>query len=417
MRINTEGATMYENGDVVMLVTTRPGSWSSDGAMDQYLGNVVTLTNVQYSSSDEMTSLPRGYFSFSENRDWTFRTNEILCMATPELIEEHRQRREKELAELKEKFKTFVLDDQGVYAIAKDIFGEEHVDVNKLSPTEFNLVILFPEINITNSRNHKHVIKDLYVKINIEITAQNLNTGNRLSNIVLSGRRGKLSEEEYHSTYGHSHFSGRGIERWSDFCLGTSDFAMILQTMRFSLTAEDWSLLFLSLENYVSWESMEGGPYKNMSSVSLRQQTYNSSDFRSHALELIKTLPNACFTLNDGKIILNTDHPALMEHYTSKSRIRSFRSDSNNSFASSQTRFNSFVSAECTPFVFKDQTITPVLYGKDRISAAVEQTNIDQDVIDFYNGTINKELKSYNIRYEYNKISTNSTIFREASPF
>lgn len=417
MRINSQGGTMYENGDVVMLATTRPEGWSTSGDMDRYLGNVVTLTNVQYAPSDELTSRPRGYFSFSGSAEWTFRTNEIQCMGTPELIEEHRQKREKELAELKEKFKTFVLDDQGVYAIAKDIFGEEYVDVNKLSPTEFNLIVLFPEINITNSRNHKHVIKDLYVKINVDITSHNVNVGDRLSTIVLSGRRGKLSEEEYQSTYGHSHFSGRGIERWSDFCLGSSDFAMILQTMKFSLTAEDWSLLFLSLENYLSWESLEGGPYKNMSSVSLRQQTYNSSDFKSHALELIKTLPNTCFTLNDGKIVFNTDHPALLEHYTTNSRIKSFRSDSNNSFASTQTRFNSFVSGECIPFAFKGQLVTPVLYGKDRATAATEQTNIDQDVIDFYNRTINKELKHYNLRYEYNKISNSSTIFREASPF
>lgn len=417
MRINSQGAKMYENGDVVMLATQRPQNWSSNGTMDRYLGNVVTLTHVTYRWNDETSTQPIGYFNFSGSEEWSFKTDEISCLATPEVMEEHRQKRERELAELKERFKTFVFDAEGVYAIAKDIFGEEYVDVNKQSITQFDLIVLFPEINITNSRNHKHVMKDVYVKINIDITSHNVNTGDRLSNIVLSGRRGKLSEEEYHSAYGHSHFSGRGIERWSDFCLGSSDFAMILQTMKFSLTAEDWSLLFLSLENYLSWESLEGGPYKNISSVSLRQQTYNSSDFKSHALELIKTLPNTCLTLNDGKIVFNTDHPALLEHYTTNSRIKSFRSDSNNSFASAQTRFNSFVSAECVPFAFKGQLVIPVLYGKDRATTATEQINIDQDVIDFYNRTINKELKYYNIRYDYNKISTSSAILREASPF
>lgn len=416
MRINNQGTTIYEEGDVVMLATERPGNWENNGDMDRYLSNVVTLTNVHYSHSNEHLSSLNGYFTFSGSENWSFRINDILCMATPELIEEHRLKKERELAEFKEKFKTFVLTSDEVCTIAKDIFGEEYVDVKTLSPTEFQLIILFPEVNITNSKAYKHVMKDLYVKINIDISIHNVTNGNRLSNIGLSGRRGKLSEEEYHSDYGHSHFSGRGIERWSDFCLGSSDFAMIIQTMRFSLTPEDWSLLFLSLDNYVSWESLEGGPYHRINSVSLRQESHNSSDFRNHALELIKTLPNACLTLNDGEIVLNTDHPALSEHYLTNSRIRSFRSDASGSFATTQVRFNSHVSRKCTSFTFKDQQVVPTLYEKDR-EASTELPNIDLDVIDFYNRTIIKELKHYKFRYEYNKISANSTFFRENSPF
>lgn len=417
MRINSQGATMYEVGDTVTLTDRRPANWEHGGAMDHYLNNVVRITSVAYDSSSENLNNPNGRFAFSGSTEWSFQIADIANIANPELIEEYKQRKERELAEFKEKFKTFVFTSDEVYAIAKDIFGEEYVDVEKLSPNDFNLIVLFPEINITNSKAYKHVIKDLYVKINIEINPHNATNENRPSNIVLSGIRGKLSEEEYHSNYGHSHFSGGGIEGWSDFCLGSSDFAMIIQTMRFSLTPEDWSLLFLSLENYVSWESLEGGPYRKIENISLRQQSHNSSDFRDHALELIKTLPNACLTLNDGEIVLNTDHPALSEHYLTKSRIRSFRSDASGSFATTQVRFNSYVSRECTPFTFKDQQVVPTLYGKDR-EASTELRNIDLDVIDFYNRTIIKKLKHYKFRYEYNKISANSsTLFREASPF
>jgi hypothetical protein len=417
MRINSVGATIYEVGDVVMLTDTRPDNWESAGAMDHYLKNIVTISAVSYDHGSEESNNPNGRFVFPGSASWSFQIRDIVTAATPELIEEYRQRKERQLAELKEKFKTFVFTSDEVYAIAKDIFGEEYIDIEKVSATEFNLIVLFPEINITNSRRHKHVIKDIYVKINIDISVQNVSTGDRLSTITLSGRRGKLSEEEFQSNYGHSHFSGGGTERWSDFCLGSSDFAMILQTMRFSLTPEDWSLLFLSLENYLSWESLEGGPYKNIQNIALRQQSYNTSDFRNHALELIKTLPNACLTLNDGKIEINTDHPALLDHYVSRSRIKSFRSDRATSFESMQTRFNDHVRNDCRPFTFKGNRISPVLYRKSPQGNAPEQENLDQDVIEFYNRTIIKELKKYNISYDYNKISASSTLLRASCPF
>jgi hypothetical protein len=417
MRLNLQGATIYEVGDTVILTDTRPSNWESGGAMDHYLNNVVTITGVAYDSSSEHLNNPNGRFAFSGSSSWSFQIADIATIANPEIIEEYRQRRERQLAELKERFKTFVFTADEVYAIAKDIFGEEYIDIENISPTEFNIIVLFPEINITNSRRHKHVIKDLYVKINVDISVQNVDSGDRLSTIKIEGRRGKLSEEEFQSNYGHSHFSGSGTERWSDFCLGSSDFAMIIQTMRFSLAPEDWMLFFLSLENYVSWESLEGGPYRNIQNIALRQQTHNTSDFINHALELIKTLPNACLTLNGGKIEMNTDHPALLDHYTSRSRIKSFRSDRTTSFESMQTRFNDHVNRDCRPFAFKGKIISPVLYRKSAQGNAPEQENMDQDVIDFYNRTIIKELKKYNVSYDYNKIAASSTLLREASPF
>jgi len=418
MRLNIHGKPIYQIGDVVMLVDKRPEGWSTSGDMDKYLNNIITITAISYGETEERSE-PEGQLSFTGSSSWTFRINNIACIASPEIIKEYRQRRERELNELKEKFKTFVFKGDEVYDIAKDIFGEECVDIEQVSPIEFNVTVLFPEVNITNSRRNKHIMRDLYVKINVGINVEV--DGDRISNIILSGRRGKLSEEEYQSNYGHSHFSGGGLERWSDFCLGSSDFAMILQTMKFSLTPEDWSLLFLSLGNYVSWESIEGGPYKNIQNIALRQDSYNTSDFRNHALELIKTLPNACLTLNDGKIEFNTDHPSLLEHYVENSRITSFRTGASNTFASMETRFNTHVRNECRTFRFKGTDITPVLYRKSApntvASTEPEKANIDQDVIEFYNRTISKELKKYNIHYEYNKISTSSTVFRASCPF
>lgn len=419
MRFNSKGAPIYESGDVVLLTDKRPGNWESGGAMDHYLNTIVTINAIAYDSGFETSERPNGRFNFPGSSGWSFQVRDIASIANPELIQEFKERQERRLQEFREKFKTFVTKGEDVYAIAKDIFGEEHTSLDIISPTEFEIIVLFPEIHMTNSRRHRHTIKDLYVKIHVDINVNDTNIGDRVSTISFYGRRGKVSEEEYHSAYGHSHFGGDGLQRWSDFCLGSgSDFSMIVQSMVFSLTPEDWSLLFLSLENYVSWESLEGGPYKNMSNIALRrQQTYNSRDFRNHALELIKTLPNACLTLNDGKVQINADHPALAEHYASKSRIKSFTPQGARSFASTQASFNSFVQNECRPFDFKGERIRPTLYSNAKDGEVEDKTQIDRNVIDFYNSTINKELKQYNISYEYNKISASSTLFREASPF
>lgn len=426
MIVSNQGAIIYEIGDVVILPSKRPRNWASNGEMDCYLGNIVTLTQVHYGSGyGDFTEAPKGIdgqFRFAGANGWTFHTSEIVSLATPQAIEEARMIKQRKLAEFKEKFKQFVLNGDDIFAIAKDIFGEEYVDLHKIDETEFDILVLFPEVNITNSRRHKHTIKDLYVKINIQLTLDG-NMGDRLSNISLDGRRGKLSDEEYQSNYGHSHFSGGGIDRWSDFCLGSSDFAMILQTMRYSLTQEDWTLLFLSLGNYVSWESIEGGPYRNMQNISSREQSVSPSSFTQHALEIIKTLPNSCFTFNSKVIELNQDHPDLLHHYATHSRIKSFRSTASSSnFTALQTRFNSYVRENYRSFTFKGETVIPTVYSKKGETAETTSTeeNLDQQVIDFYNSTINKELKKYNIQYEYKKLynaQRSQTIFGEAVTF
>lgn len=421
MRINNKGAIVYQVGDMVKLSDTRPENWASNGDMDIYLGNVVTLTEVYYPSGIDVMNASehelRGQIKFAGSSNWTFRTHEIQELADEKIMEEYKKLKEQRLVEFKEKFKDFVTSPEDVFAIAKDIFGEENIDFNKVNPTDFEIIVLFPEVNITNSRRYKHVIKDLYVKISVGICSAS-NVGDRLSIISLSGRRGKICEEEYHSEYGHSHFSGNGVSRWSEFCLGTSsDFSMIVQTMKFSLTQEDWSLFFLSLENYVSWESIEGGPYRNIHNISLRRDNQNPNDFRMHALELIKTIPNSCLTFNAGKVELLEEHPSLLEYYSTNTRIKSFRSSELGSFSHTQHRFTDYVSREYREFKFKGNVIKPVLYNKNTGSTDVSEEQLDQEVIMFYNGIIKKELKKYNTTYEYNQISSSSTLFREACTF
>lgn len=416
MRLNSQGKLIYEVGDQVKLTDVRPRNWESGGAMDCYLSRIVTIQQVRYSSDVENDSQPEGVFRFNGSGSWTFRTSDIATIATPELLKQLEEEKAIKIAEFKEKRKTFLIEPEAIYEIAKDIFGEPFVHLNIQTPTRFYIIVHFPEVNITNSKRRTHVIKDLYVKINIDLNYITDVNNDQVANIELDGWRGSLSEEEYQSSYSHSHFSGNGIERWSTFCLGSSDFAMILQTMKFSITPEDWTLLFLSLENYVSWESIEGGPYKHIESISLRRETLNPSNFRENALELAKNIPSAALSIVDGTMCLIDNHPALLEHYSANTRIKSFSNPRSTPFSSIKARFDSHINREGMTVTFKDRQIQTTLYRKN-VPEASEEGNLDQAVINFYNETIKQELKKYTYYYEYRKNSTSSTIFREASPF
>lgn len=170
---------------------------------------------------------------------------------------------------LKQLYKDFILDIKEVYEICKYIFKTENIDHN-----EDYIIIKFPEIAITNSMGRLHIIKDIYVKITIECRWRNYLVlaakksdltdeylGSPLS-IHVSGARTTLSLEEFYSMYIHSHLpSTDSPTDFNSFCLGASYFSTIKYNLQLSPTKENWELFFLSIEKYLSWESLEGGPH------------------------------------------------------------------------------------------------------------------------------------------------------------
>lgn len=149
----------------------------------------------------------------------------------------------------------------------------------------FKLIIKFPEIIIKNSRDQKHIIKDLYVRIKfheprlIERVNEQANNESgyhiEFSNLICStylyGLRGTLSSQEYRHGYLHSHLYSRhnyNLE-WGKFCLGSGEInqTLLLLSHIDSYTTELFTLLLLQLEAYVVWESLSGVPYIFMSSI------------------------------------------------------------------------------------------------------------------------------------------------------
>jgi hypothetical protein len=151
----------------------------------------------------------------------------------------------------------------------------------------FKVIIKFPLVTIKNSRNESHLIRDLFVKISMGITGTG---GVKINN--LSGARTTVTYDEYHSSYCHSHlsFNKEQIGKYKDFCTGSGEINNI--KMMFNgeqvFNKDIFKLYLFHLQTFVSWESIEGTPYRYMSSIgsSVDLPTLRESALESGVREL-----------------------------------------------------------------------------------------------------------------------------------
>ncbi len=165
-------------------------------------------------------------------------------------------------------------------------YGEELVDVSIGNQIQ----ILYPKVVIENSHGKKHTIYDLYVKLEL--------VGNRIESIT--GMRGKLTHKEYQCQYLHSHLQRRSGFMYHRFCLGENTPISNIVGRPALRSYEDFLNFFAILDSYVSWESLEGGPYVKFSELGL----YNRLTIRRS--ELKKNL--GYFLKKYDKIPVNYDY-------------------------------------------------------------------------------------------------------------
>lgn len=171
----------------------------------------------------------------------------------------------------------------------KDRWDIIPINVNNYKKNE-NLVIHYPEINISNSRDHKHIIKDLYVIVPLHIESENfVFSGN------LYGFRTYQTSDEYSSNYIHSHLNSNKILEIGKFCLGSGDINLTIRNLMNKNNFSDVLLngFLLTLEYYLSWESLEGGPHRKLEALFNRSTEININEIRSFSLE--QTLFKKCF--------------------------------------------------------------------------------------------------------------------------
>jgi hypothetical protein len=152
----------------------------------------------------------------------------------------------------------------------------------------YAIIIHFPELTITNSRKMSHVIRDLYVRFRVREDGKFYHG--------IQGLRTTFTEEEARSGYVHSHLHGMDPMNvhFDVFCLGTGEIQQPLTLLAQNFDPINFTMLCLHLKNYVVWESLEGNPFRHMSSIGNPQaqprNRLNSDNSKRIANQLLQLL-------------------------------------------------------------------------------------------------------------------------------
>lgn len=139
-------------------------------------------------------------------------------------------------------------------------FHEADVEITT-TPEKVFVVLYFPEVIIRNSVNEKHTIKDTYIRLTFKLSEKY-----NLDDVGI--RRATYTYAEYQSAYIHSHVSGSSstmlTSYTSSICLGSTAVASQRTLLSARFDPSTYVNFLWLLKNWISWESVEGGPYRYM---------------------------------------------------------------------------------------------------------------------------------------------------------
>jgi predicted CopG family antitoxin len=137
--------------------------------------------------------------------------------------------------------------------VIKHHFTSDNYEIN-IDYESLKIILKYNDITITNSEGNSHFIKSMFVRIVYNLVS------NKFIN-SLYGKAGELSVKELNCGYVHSHMPGN-VSDWGKFCLGSSEITGILADLSINeFNDAKFDLLLYNLEEYIKWESLEGGPH------------------------------------------------------------------------------------------------------------------------------------------------------------
>ena len=232
-----------------------------------------------------------------------------------------------ELEELKYIYEKNTSNVYEVKEILEEFFTEEKVDFqnllsfegfktiveeeNGVSPYLFDpavtVLIYYPEITITNEYNRSTVIKDVYIKLNVDYSGKLINS--------FYINRATYTIKEYTSNYVHSHaprLDKSNPTMFRTMCLGSGPIIRTIANLQNKFNKDFWELFCFELHKYLQVESLSGGPYIRLENIG----TNNSSNYYNYGLTYIDSYDTNLFTkeqlkdfykyvINSKKLIFN----------------------------------------------------------------------------------------------------------------
>jgi hypothetical protein len=148
--------------------------------------------------------------------------------------------------------------------IVKGYFSEENYEIDIEDDHIIYLTVYYPELEITNSAEFKHTLKDVYIKY----VFSRDNNKYRLLSLKMS--RTTYTEKEYLDGYMFSHISTSTsiLHYWSNsFCTGSGTVLEKEWKLLSSYNLSNFRRFILLFEDYLKWESLEGRPYQYIESI------------------------------------------------------------------------------------------------------------------------------------------------------
>jgi len=157
---------------------------------------------------------------------------------------------------------------------ARDFFLFKKFEIHKMY-----IVVRFPLIPITNSKNYKHIIRDLFIRMPVDLMVHPA----RLTFDTIQGSRATVTTAEAVSGYRHSHlgsYSFLGPEDQCDygnFCTGSGqDIDINRMVLNTGYDANMFRLMLMQFKTFAEWESIEGTPYKRLEEIALKDTRYDA---------------------------------------------------------------------------------------------------------------------------------------------
>jgi len=159
--------------------------------------------------------------------------------------------------------------------------GDLYFEIIHYHP-RLTVVIHYPELKVTNKLNRSIHITDMYVQFHITQQGDIHKKG-------LLGRRGSFTESQLEKNYSHSHLPSSATTFFTSFCLGSgTDITMSMMMLYEQMLNKNkeevpnvFNLFLLNLKAYLQYESLEGGPYIKMSTLT------DNAVVKSSIIELI----------------------------------------------------------------------------------------------------------------------------------
>ena len=277
--------------------------------------------------------------------------------------------------------------------------------ISKLTLPKIN--ILYPKIEISNSRGKSHTIRDLMISLDIVPDRDKVLFESRVRGLRLT-----VNKAEYISGYAHSHLYSKSYPsfnlRWNSdtyFCLGHNEIPELMSVFNDNQEIGTFELLLLTLNTMMSWESLEGTPYFHIGDISTRVRGYEEYYWNGdHAIRIADYLKDKTILqqleydmdLNKIKIIEDDFLRELVLKTVSTvfPEYLCIRSDSNVNRYYRPTIMENSIVPRNTSFNFKGKNIPFKIYNNRRIIEENENSSTSQVHPIVYNMTI-ENLNNY----------------------